>query len=96
MSVRIPSFLKNKYLIALAVVVVWITFFDKNNLIYQYRLSRQLKELEDSRGFFLEEIRRDSTAIRELRDHPGALERYAREKFLMKRQGEDIFIIVED
>jgi len=96
MGVRIPSFLRNKYLIALLAVLVWLLFFDSHNLIQQWRMQRQLQELRQEREFYLEEIRRDSTAIDELKNDPDALERYARERFLMKKEGEDVFIIVED
>jgi len=88
--------LRNKYLIALLAVLVWLLFFDSHNLIQQWRMQRQLQELRQEREFYLEEIRRDSTAIDELKNDPDALERYARERFLMKKEGEDVFIIVED
>ncbi len=96
MQFRLPSFLKNKYIIALTVAVVWLAFFDKNNLIQQWRLRKQLIELRRDKSYYNEEITRDSTAIRELKENPEALERYARENYLMKKEGEDIFIIVED
>lgn len=96
MWARIPSFLRNKYLIAFLAVLVWLLFFDSHNLIQQWRMQRQLQELRQEREFYLEEIRRDSTAIEELKKDPDALERYAREVFLMKKEGEDVFIIVED
>ena len=96
MRVRIPSFLRNKYLIVLLAVLVWVLFFDNHNLIQQWRMQRQLKELRLERGFYLEEIRRDSAAIEALKNDPDALERYARERYLMKKEGEDVFIIVED
>ena len=88
--------MRNKYLIALLAVLVWLLFFDSHNLIQQWRMQRQLQELRQEREFYLEEIRRDSTAIEELTNDPDALERYARERFLMKKEGEDVFIIVED
>lgn len=96
MQLRLPSFMKNKFIIALTVAVVWIAFFDKNNLIQQWRLRKQLIELRRDKHYYNEEITRDSTAIRELKENPEALERYARENYLMKKEGEDIFIIVED
>ncbi|MFP4064218.1 MAG: FtsB family cell division protein [Bacteroidales bacterium] len=96
MWARIPSFLRNKYLIALLAVLVWLLFFDSHNLIQQWRMQRQLKELRQEREFYLEEIRRDSTVIEELKTDPDALERYAREVFLMKKKGEDVFIIVDE
>jgi len=88
--------MKNKFIIAFAVAVVWLAFFDKNNLIQQWRLRKQLIELRRDKNYYNEEITRDSTAIRELKENPEALERYARENYLMKKEGEDIFIIVED
>ncbi len=90
---RFPPFLKNKYFIALLVVGVWLMFFDKNNLLHQWRLQRQLNELQRDRQYYLEEIERDSTAIRQLNDNPDELERYAREQYLMKKEGEDIYVI---
>jgi len=96
MPLRLPSFMKNKYIIALVVALVWLAFFDKNNLIQQWRLRKQLIELRRDKNYYNEEIARDSTAIRELKENPEALERYARENYLMKKEGEDIFIIIED
>lgn len=96
MQLRLPSFMKNKYIIALVVALVWLAFFDKNNLIQQWRLRKQLIELRRDKNYYNGEIVRDSTAIRELKENPEALERYARENYLMKKEGEDIFIIIED
>lgn len=95
MQVRLPSFLKNKYLIALLVVLGWLMFFDKNNIVQQWRLQRQLNELRRDKEYYLQEILNDSTALRKLQDDPEALERYARETYLMKKENEDIYIIDE-
>ncbi len=92
----IPSFITNKYFLALMVVMLWVFFFDKHNLVRQWRMQRQIKELKEERAFYLEEIERDSLAIHKLKNDPDALERYAREKYLMKREGEEIFIIADE
>ncbi len=96
MRFRIPSLLRNKYFLAFLVVLIWLLFFDTHNLIWQWRMQRQLKELQTERDYYREEIMRDSMAIEELKGDPEALERYAREKYYMKREGEDIYIIVEE
>ncbi len=96
MRFRIPSLLRNKYFLALLVVLVWLLFFDTHNFIRQWRLQRQLRELQAERDYYREEIMRDSMVIEELEGDPGALERYAREQYHMKREGEDIYIIVEE
>jgi cell division protein DivIC len=92
---KIPSFLKNKYVLVLIAVLVWFMFFDQNNLIQQYRYSRELKKFRAEREYYLQEIARDSIDLDKIKNNPEELERYAREKYLMKRENEDIFIIPE-
>ena len=92
---KIPSFLKNKYILVLIAVFVWFMFFDQNNMIQQYRYSRQLKDFRAEKEYYLNEIARDSIDLDKLKNNPEELERYAREKYLMKRENEDIFIIPE-
>jgi cell division protein DivIC len=93
MKLRIPPLFTNKYFIAFLAVMMWLMFFDKNNMIQHIRMQKQLNELRRDKQYYQEEIVRDSMAIKELRDNPEALERYAREQYLMKKEGEDIFII---
>ncbi len=93
---KIPSFFRNKYFLVFLVVLIWLVFFDTHSFIHQWRMSRQLNELKTERDFYREQITRDSLAIEELTGDPDALERYAREKYLMKREGEDVYVIVED
>ena len=96
MRLRIPSLLRNKYFLAFLIVLVWLVFFDTHSFVRQWRLQRQLRELQAEREYYREEIMRDSTAIENLKSDPEALERYAREKYHMKREGEDIYIIVDE
>lgn len=93
MRFRLPALLGNKYFIALLAVIVWLMFFDKNNLFQQWRLERQLRELQRDRLYYFEEIMRDSTDLQMLSDDPEALERYAREQYLMKKENEDIYLM---
>ena len=93
---KIPSFLKNKYSIALIAFFVWIMFFDKNNFINQFKLTSTLKGLNRQKEFYNEEIRNDSTSLQTLKTDASSLEKFAREKYLMKKDDEDIFLIVEE
>ena len=93
---RIPSFLKNKFSIALITFFVWIMFFDKNNFINQFKLTSTLKSLNNQKAFYFDEIRKDSTSLRILKTDASSLEKFAREKYLMKKDNEDIFLIVEE
>ena len=90
------STLKNKYLITLIVLIVWVIFFDKNDLKTQLELRKEVKQLEEERNYFAKEIHSITSDIKELYTNPKTLEKFAREKYLMKRDNEDIFVIVEE
>jgi len=93
---KVISVLKNKYLVTLTVLVVWVIFFDKNDLSTQIELRKEVKQLEEERNYYAHEIAEITSDIRELTTNPKTLEKFAREKYLMKRDNEDIFVIVEE
>ena len=90
---HIPAWLKNKYLIALGVFTVIMFFFDKNDVFTQSARKSQLRDLQESRQYYTERIATERKELEELKSNPGTLEKYAREKYLMKRDNEDLFII---
>ncbi len=90
---KVPSILKNKYFLAFLAAFVWLVFFDNHNLLQQWRMQRQLKELRREGEFYRQQIEHDSLAIDKLKNDPDAIERYAREQYMMRREGEDVFII---
>jgi len=92
---RIPSFFTNKYVIASLVALVWIVFFDTNNLIFQYRLHREYSQLQRENEHLSHEITRDSLSTVRLKNDPVYLERFARERYMMKRENEVIYIVPE-
>lgn len=87
--------LKNKYLLTLSLFVLWIIFFDQNNLLDRYKLVREVHQLQEDRNYYTERIQADSSRLNELRTNSGNLEKFAREQYLMKRNNEDIFVIVD-
>ncbi|OFY97814.1 MAG: septum formation initiator [Bacteroidetes bacterium RIFCSPLOWO2_12_FULL_31_6] len=93
---RIVSSLKNKYLITVIALTVWVIFFDKNDLKTQLELRKEVQKLEEERNYFAKEISGITSDIKELYTNPKTLEKFAREKYLMKRDDEDIFVIVEE
>ncbi|MCE2495727.1 MAG: septum formation initiator family protein [Flavobacteriales bacterium] len=92
---RIPSWLKNRYLLVGAVFLVWMLFIDTNSWWFHRELNQEIDELEEAMDYYREEIDRDSTLLHELDSSPEALERYARERYRMKKENEDLFIISE-
>lgn len=93
---RIPPLLKNKYILTTIGFIFWLLFFDRHDIISQYKLRRQLHKLEEQKAFYLKEIAKDTKNLNELLTNPKTLEKFAREKYLMKKDNEDIFIIVKE
>jgi cell division protein FtsB len=89
-------FLSNKYVYTSLAFLVWITVFDRNNLIRQYKLTQELKMLQKEQHYYLEEIRKDSIAMVELLGSIEKLEKFGRERYLMKKDDEDIFLILRE
>ena len=92
---KIPDTFKNKYLIVIVLFSVWIVFLDEHNLIILNKRSNILQEKQDEKQLLTEEIKTDSNTLHSLNNDPEAIEKFARENFLMKKENEDIFIIRE-
>ena len=94
---RIFTILKNnKYLVIFVVFLIWMLFLDTNSWIIQKNLNKKIEKLEDRKEFYKNEISNDRKALDEINNNPDMLEKYARERFFMKKKNEDIFIIKED
>jgi cell division protein FtsB len=92
---NVPSWLKNKYFISFAAFAAILLFFDKNDLFTQNARSKELKDLQQSKQYYTTRIAAESKELEQLKSNPAILEKYAREKYLMKRDNEDLFIIPE-
>tara|TARA_B110000003_G_scaffold133685_1_gene135674 strand:- start:22760 stop:23074 length:315 start_codon:yes stop_codon:yes gene_type:complete len=86
--------LTNKYSIVLIVFLVWMLFFDVNVQLNR-EFKKEIKKLNNTINFYKKEINKDQKLIIELQDSL-QLERFAREKYLMKKKNEDIYIIEFD
>jgi cell division protein FtsB len=93
---KIVSAFKNKYFLTVIILAVWVLFFDKNDLKTQIEFKKQVKQLEEERNYYAKENAEISRELKELTTNPKTIEKFAREKYLMKRDNEDIFIIVEE
>ena len=93
---KILSPITNKYLIALVAFVVWIMFFDDNNIRQHQKNLKELDLLEEQVGFYKHKIVADKRKLVELQTSDENLEKFAREQFFMKRADEDIYVIVEE
>lgn len=93
---RLPPFFRNFFFLFAVVFAMWMIFFDSNDLISQYKMNRQLSELENEQEYYLQkiiEVKAEQDAL--LKDKV-KLEKFAREHYLMKKPTEDIYILVEE
>ena len=90
---KIPSYLRNKYAIIISLFIIWIIFFDNYNLIRQSKIKKEIKQLEENKSFYTKEIKKDSTEYHDLLNSDEKKEKFAREKFLMRKENEDVYII---
>ena len=89
----LPKKIKNKYIITILVFIIWIFFLDDYSLIKQRKIENQIKKLKTQKEYYINEIQKDSIELNNLKINPAEQEKFAREKFLMKKENEDIFII---
>jgi len=92
---KLLNIIVNKYTITFVAFIVWMIFFDSYNLRTRNRFVDKLKELKAEKRFFQNEIRSDSILTIKLSSDSMALEKYAREKYLMRRDKEDVYIVTD-
>lgn len=86
------KFLSNKYIWSLSFFAVWMLFLDNYSYFDHRVLDNQIEELEDNKSYYQDEIKKDERQIKQLKN-PEQIEKYAREKYYMKKDSEDIYLI---
>lgn len=87
--VRIAS---NKYLLILILFLVWMIFFDTNSFFIHQELNDDINKLENNKKVYQDEIKNDKIFIEKMKDS-NEIEKFAREKYYLKKENEDIYII---
>jgi cell division protein DivIC len=93
---KIPQILKNKWVATILVFIIWMLFFDRNSAINQIGLVSSINESKNLKEYYVEQFQSDSIALRILKYDTSMLEKFGREKYLMKKPNEDIFLFVTD
>lgn len=93
---KIPSYLKNRYSTVVLFFFVWMLFFDQNDIITQVKLKKRLNKIERQKEYYNKEINRTQNELDNLLNDDAKLEKFAREKYLMKKKDEDLFIITNE
>ena len=92
---KIPEIFKNKFFVVGFLFLVWISFLDENNLVLLNERINELNKKEETIDSLLLEISEMEDRLERLNNNQDELERFARENFLMKKDGEDIILIRE-
>lgn len=98
---RLPAFINKRNIIRLlinryfliCVGFILLLVLSENSIVYTYKLHKQLNEIKSRKEFYENEIKQDSINIIKLRTDMDAIEKFGREKYMMKKDNEDIFII---
>lgn len=93
---RIIALFKNKYFLVSLAFVVWMLFFDRNDLFSQHEYRQQVQKLRSEKEFYASETMKVKKDLQELSTKQATIEKYAREKYLMKKPDEDIFVIIPE
>jgi cell division protein FtsB len=87
------KFLRNKFFLTTTSFVVWMLFFDRNDVFTQMERKGELREMKQRKTFYQKQIAENQAFSRDLQFNAHAIEKFAREKYLMKRDNEDLFIV---
>jgi hypothetical protein len=90
---NIPGWLKNKYLLAGIFFLVWMLFFDPKDLGNEFSKWSKYRELQSSEEHLVKKISETRAELTELKNNAQTIEKYAREKYLMKKDNEDLFVV---
>lgn len=88
--------LRNKYLLATVAFIAWMLFFDRNDVMSQYDYRTQLNKLQAEKDFYTTEIEQVKKDLDELTTNRERLEKFAREKYHMKKDNEDVYVIISE
>lgn len=98
MKIYIPAFVHKYrfYVLTTIGLLVWVIFFDGSNLIAQVRLWQKLNDLENQQEYYVSELKKVKEEEQEVMGNHKSMEKFAREKYLMKKTGETVFVIVDE
>lgn len=88
--------LRNKFVLTILFFGVWILFFDQNNLLDRINNVKNLNALRQEKEYYKHKIKEDNRRMKELISDKENLEKFAREEYLMKRDDEDVFVVIQE
>lgn len=93
---KVFKYSKNFYVLFTLFFIIWMVFIDSNDVVSQFKLRAKLKELENQREFYLQRKEKIKADREELMSNYELLEKFARERYYMKKKTEDLYVVVEE
>lgn len=93
---RLLELIRNKYFLSVAAFIVWMLFFDKNDMLSQYEFRSEVNKLQEEKDFYEKETATVKKDLNELNTNLNTAEKFAREKYFMKKDNEDVFVIIKE
>ncbi|AMQ00411.1 Septum formation initiator [Pedobacter cryoconitis] len=92
---RLLEIFRNKYFLSTAAFAVWMLFFDKNDMLSQYEYRAEVHKLQEEKDFYEKQTAQVKKDLNELNTNLNTAEKFAREKYFMKKDNEDVFVIIK-
>ncbi|GGH12893.1 septum formation initiator family protein [Sphingobacterium alkalisoli] len=92
---RFLNLIKNKFLLAVIAFIIWMCFFDRYDFATQYNYYQEKSKLEKEKEFYVSEIVQIEKSINDVQFNPSEIQRIAREKYKMKKDNEDVYVLRE-
>jgi cell division protein FtsB len=90
---KIPTPFRNRYIAILCAFTAWMLFFDKHDVLTQMSLQGSIDKLSEDKVYYQQKI---EEAKRDYADLQKNSEKYAREKYFMSRDNEQVFLIEQE
>lgn len=92
--IKLPPIFRNIFFLTGSAFAIWMLFFDENNLMVQYSRRQELIALQKKSNFYKREITKVEKQYQELITNSESQQKFARENYMMKKDNEDVFVIV--
>jgi len=87
-------YINNRYFYTALAFIIWMAFFDSDNFREQMRLSNKIERLQQKKHFYQTEIQKNKSSLNALKYDTSQLEKYARETYFMKKDNEDVYVVI--
>lgn len=89
------KYLKNKYVLTLLGFIVWLSFFDRNDFLTTWTYHNKLVSLQNEKKYYDEQIIQYTEDLNNLLTNHATMEKYAREKYYMKKENEEVYLVIK-